>query len=68
MAESRGHGDERTSKGRTGQQAGSNRPNLPNGAARPAPKKGDMPPKGTREAAATKRGQPAKAGGQERKR
>jgi hypothetical protein len=68
MAESRGHGDERTVKSAQGQQAGSKRPRGDGGSDRPAPKKGDMPPKGTREAAAPKQGKPAKAGGMERKR
>jgi hypothetical protein len=68
MAESRGRGDARTTRGRSGQQAGSSRPDTTGGSARPAPKKGDMPAEGTRQAGAPKRGQPAKGEGTERKR
>jgi hypothetical protein len=67
MAESRGRGDARTTRGRSGQQSGSGRPGTTGGSARPAPKKGDIPAKGTRQAGAPRRGQPAKGEGMEPK-
>lgn len=67
MAQSRGRGDERSVRGTGGQQGGSKRPRNVSGRARPAPKKGDIPEKGTRVAGAPKRGQPAKGGGMEAK-
>lgn len=68
MARSRGVGDERMGRGQTGQQSGSSRPQRNAGAARPAPKKGDLPPKGTARMGAAQRSQPSKGGGMERKR
>jgi hypothetical protein len=67
MAEQRGHGDERATKSAQGQQSGSKRPRGDGGSDRPAPKKGDMPPKGTRQPGAAKRSQPSKGGGMEPK-
>jgi hypothetical protein len=43
-----------------GQQSGSKRPETLMGSARPAPKKGEIPPKGTREPGASKKTRPEK--------
>jgi hypothetical protein len=43
-----------------GQQSGSKRPETLMGAARPAPKKGEVPPKGTRRPGAAKKTRPEK--------
>jgi hypothetical protein len=59
MAESRGHGDARTRRSNQGQQAGSKRPADPSGSARPAPKKGDMPAKGTKREGVSKKTRPS---------
>lgn len=68
MAQGRGHGDDRAMRGRIGQQAGSARPRGRGGAARPAPKKGDVPHSGMRRMDAAPRMQPAKGGGTKPKR
>jgi hypothetical protein len=43
-----------------GQQSGSKRPQTLMGSARPAPKKAEVPPKGTREPGAQKKTRPEK--------
>lgn len=63
MAQSRGHGDQRTNRTRQGQQSGSKRPQTQGGSARPAPKRGDAPVKGTERMGASPRSQPTKGGG-----
>ena len=68
MAQSRGSGDERRARGTgakratpegmrhaSGQQTGSKRPAPRVGAHKQAPKKGDIPPKGTRGLGAPKK-------------
>lgn len=62
MAEARGRGDNRVARSTQGQQSGSKRPRHgTTGEASPAPKKGDMPVKGTR-AASPPKGTPSKKG------
>lgn len=61
MAEARGQGDSRATRSAQGQQSGSKRPRATTGSASDAPKKGDMPPKGTR-AASPPKGTPEKKG------
>jgi hypothetical protein len=50
-------------KRRSGQQSGSKRPAVRTGAARKAPKKGDVPPKGTARPGAARKNRPAKGRG-----
>jgi hypothetical protein len=59
MAEARGRGDNRAARSTQGQQSGSKRPRATTGSASDAPKKGDVPPKGTRAGSAPK-GTPSK--------
>jgi hypothetical protein len=53
-------------KRRSGQQSGSNRPAVRTGAAKRAPKRGDVPPKGTARAGAAPKMRPAKGRGMSR--
>jgi hypothetical protein len=66
MAESRGQGDERGNRSGQGQQSGSNRPRGLGGAAKPAPKKGGVPPKGMARDGASAKSAPGKSGVAER--
>ena len=73
MAESRGRGDERRTRGAgtkrvtragvkhaSGQQSGSKRPKPRVGDVKKAPKKGGVPPKGTRRLGAAKKSSPTR--------
>jgi hypothetical protein len=49
-------------KGMTGQQSGSNRPAVKTGAAKRAPKKGEVPARGTRRKGTSQKTRPGKTG------
>jgi hypothetical protein len=53
-------------KRRSGQQSGSKRPAVRSGAAKLAPKRGDVPPKGTRRQGAAPKMRPSKGRGMRR--